>query len=73
VFWSFQTYDGSGGGGNANDSSRQGDDIGVDSGGGSKRELTGDLSDDNKAITSGHGMWPAGKHIACRGCCDKHS
>jgi len=43
-----------------NDSSRQGDDIGVDSGGGSKRELTGDLSDDNKAITSRHG-----KYVAC--------
>ena len=59
MFWSVQTYDGSGGGGNANDSSRQGDDIGVDSGGG-KRELTGDLSDDNKAITSGHG-----KYVSC--------
>lgn len=49
-----KTYDGSGGGRNANDSSRQADDIGVDTGGGSKQELTGDLSDDNKAITSGH-------------------
>jgi hypothetical protein len=57
VYWSFQTYDSSGGGGSGKDSSRQADDVGVDTGGGGQRELTGDLSDDNKAIMSGHGKY----------------
>ncbi|XP_021918582.1 protein tramtrack, alpha isoform-like isoform X5 [Zootermopsis nevadensis] len=51
-----KTYDGSGGG-DVNDSSKQGDEVGGDSrgtGGGGMQENSGDLSDDNMAITSGH-------------------
>jgi hypothetical protein len=52
----FQTYDGSRGGGDVNDSSRRPDDVGGGTEGGGKQEITGNLSCDNRAVTSGHGM-----------------
>lgn len=60
VYCSFQTYDGRGGGGDGKDSSRQNDDVGGDTrgtGGGGTQENAGNLSDDNRAIKSGHGRY----------------
>jgi len=57
MYCSFQTYDSSGGGGDANDSRRRRDEVGGGTGGEGKQEISGNLSDDNRAITSGHGRY----------------
>lgn len=54
--FSFQTYDGSRGGGDANDSSKRPNDVVGGTEGGGKQEITGNLSDDNRTVTSRHGV-----------------
>lgn len=49
-----KTYDGSRGGGDANDSSKRPNDVVGGTEGGGKQEITGNLSDDNRTATSRH-------------------